>query len=88
MKLIAVKTPEIIASARFHRFNAIRPRDKPAISQTTATTLDVTQSHVTTEDWLFAEHPKGLDAITKTDSNTAATAHAPKIKAITLVARK
>src|SRR5258708_385361 len=80
-RLIAVKTPEIIDSARYQRFNPISPRDNPAISQTTATALDVTQSQVTTGDWLFAEQPNGLDAITKTESNPAATAHAPNTKA-------
>jgi hypothetical protein len=86
-RLTAVKTPAIIASARFHRFHTIRHGDKPATSQTTAITLDVTQSHVTTGDALFAEQPHGLEAITKTESNTAATAHAPKTKARTWVAR-
>jgi hypothetical protein len=87
-RLTAVKTPEIIASARFHRFHAIRHGDKPAISQTTAITLEVTQSHVTPEDALFAEQPHGLEAITKTESTTAATAHAPKTIAMTLVIRR
>jgi hypothetical protein len=48
----------------------------------------VTQSHVTTGDALLAEQPKGLEAITKTDSNSAAKAHTPKTKAMTLVARR
>jgi hypothetical protein len=87
MRLTAVKTPEIIASARFHRFHAIRHGDKPATSQTPAITLDVTQSHVTRGVSLLAEQPKGLETITKTESNTAATAHAPKTKARTWVAR-
>jgi hypothetical protein len=88
MRLNAVKSPETIASARFQRFNAIRPKDKPARSQATAITLEVTQSQVTTGDPLLAEQPKGLDAITKTESNTAAKAHAPKTNARTLVARR
>ena len=88
MRLTAVKTPEIIASARYHRFKAIRHGVKPATSQTTAIPLDVTQSHVTKGDPLVAEQPNGLEAITKTESNTAATAHAPKTQARTRVARR
>jgi hypothetical protein len=48
----------------------------------------VTQSHVTTGDSLFAEQPKGLDAITKTESKTAAKAHTPKTRAATLAVRR
>jgi hypothetical protein len=39
-------------------------------------------------DPLLAEQPKGLDAITNTDSNSAATAHAAKTNAMTLVVRR
>jgi hypothetical protein len=87
MRLTAVKTPEMIASARNHRFQASKHGDKPATSQTTAMTLEVTQSQFTTADPLLAEQPKGLDAITNTDSNSAATAHAPKTNAMPLVVR-
>ena len=88
MRLNAVNRPEIIASARFHRFHAIKPMLKPAASQTAAINLEVTQSHVTSGVSLLAEQPQGLEAITKTESNTAATAHAPKTKARMLVVRR
>ncbi len=77
----------MIASGSFHRFHDTRHTTKAATSQPAAITLDVIQSHVTTGDSLFAEQPHGLDAITTTDSRTAARAAAPKTKAMTLVVR-
>jgi hypothetical protein len=86
--LTAISGAEMTANGSFHRFHAIRHTAKPAASQTAAITLDVTQSQVTTGESLFAEQPHGLEAITKTDSSTAANAHAPKTKAMTLVVRR
>lgn len=74
-------------NANHHPFHEIRQTAKPPASQTPAITLDVTQSQVTVGDSLFAEHPHGLDDITKTDSSTAATARVLKTIAITLVIR-
>jgi len=89
MRLTAVKRPAIIASARFHRLNATRHTDKPAISQTTAITLEVTQSQVTMcGSGPLAKQPQGLDAITRAESNSAAKAQTPKTNAMTLVVRR
>jgi hypothetical protein len=55
--------------------------------KTAAISLDVTQSHVTPDVMLLAEHPHGLDAMTKTDTRAANTAAAPKARAMRLVVR-
>ncbi len=71
---------------QFPPFPCDQAHRQATASQTAA--IDVTQSQVTTGESLFAEQPHGLDAITKTDSSTAANAHAPKTKATTLVVRR
>jgi hypothetical protein len=86
--LTATSGAEMIANGSFHRFQEIKHTANAAMSQTAAIALEVTQSQVTTGESLLAEHPHGLDAITKTDSSTAPNAQAPKTKAMTLVSRK
>jgi hypothetical protein len=85
--LTASSGAEMTASTSFHRFHAITHTAKPATSQMAAITLEVTQSQVTMGEALLAEHPHGLDAITKTDRSTAPKAQAPKTRAIALVIR-
>ena len=88
IRLTASSGAEITASGKVHRLKAIRQTTKAATNQTAAITLDVTQSQVTPVVSLLAEQPQGLDAITKTDSTTAANAHAPKTTAMRLVIRR
>jgi hypothetical protein len=85
--LIATSGADMIANGSFHCFHEIQHTADAATSQTVAITLEVAQSQ-TMGDSLLAEQPHGLDAITKTDSSTAARAHAPNTKATTLVIRK
>ena len=87
IRLTATSGAEMIANGSFHRFQEIKHTAKAATSQTTAIALEVIQSQVTTGELLFAEHPHGRDAITKTDSSTAPKAQAPKTEAMTLVSR-
>ena len=86
--LAASSDTEMIANGSFHRFHAIMHTARPAASQTPAISLDVAQSQVTTEESLFAEQPHGLDPIANAESSTAASAHTPKTKAMTWVARR
>src|ERR1700687_4343628 len=72
IRLTASSGAEITPSGKVHRLKAIRQTTKAATNQTAAITLDVTQSQVTPVVSLLAEQPHGLDAITKTDSSTAA----------------
>ena len=88
IRLTASSGAEITASGKVLRPTAIRQTTKAATNQTAATTLDVTQSQVTPVVSLLAEQPHGLDAITETDSSTAANAHAPKATAMKLVIRR
>jgi hypothetical protein len=88
MRLTAISGVEMIANSSLRRFHTIRHTAKPAASQTAAITLDVTQSQVTTtEPSEVIEQPHGLDAITKTDSNSAPKAPAPNTNAMTSVFR-
>ena len=71
----------MIASASFHRFNAMKHTPRPTISQTPATDLDVAQSQVITGESLETEQPHGREAITKADSKTMANAATPNVTA-------
>jgi hypothetical protein len=87
IRLTTSSGPEITASGKVHRLNAIRQTTKAATNQRLAITLDVTQSQVTPVVSLLAEQPHGLDAITNTDISTAASAHTPNTTAMMLVVR-
>src|ERR1700694_134793 len=80
-------TAEMIASGSVQRFHETKLTPKAARRKTAAINRDVTQSQLTTGESLLAEHPHGLDAMTKTDSKTATSAAAPKTKAMMLVVR-
>lgn len=88
IRLTATSGAEIIAIGSFHRFHEVKHTANAAMSQTAAIAFEVTQSQVTTGESLLAEHPHGLDAITKTDNSTAPNAHAPNNKAMALVIRR
>src|ERR1700686_2739870 len=87
MKPTTSSAAETIARGIVHRFHATKVMPKATIRKRAAITLDVVQSQVTAEDWLPAEQPHGRDAITNTDSRTAARAAAANPTAILLVVR-
>jgi hypothetical protein len=56
-----------------------------ATSHIAATHLDVTQSQLTSVDWLDIEQPHGLEPITKTENSAASSANSANASAIRLV---
>jgi hypothetical protein len=85
--LNAMSGSDMAANASVHRFNETRQMASATTSQAAANHRDVTQSQLTTGDWLDTEQPHGLDHMTNTESRAASSARAANPSAMKVVER-